>query len=253
MDSTCHEVYTVGPGFIGVRTTERARRVFAERYGAAGNIYASEVAITFQYNNKKERSYLRCVLFVRHIASVNAVGEHSAIVHMADGTFVFLAVTFDALQRSLFEAERSRVSQEFQQLALRGQALGSIDAAEAGGAPDGDSKDPDTKKGWRTWFGWGSQQPRPEQPVDEPPPAAVETDVVVEDLPVEEALPAETAEPAPAPEAAEVEAEAETTGDPVDLGESDEVGPTAALESAQAEQEAGQGANTEDLALEDEA
>eukprot|EP01006_Ploeotia_vitrea_P015247 TRINITY_DN4292_c0_g1_i1.p1 TRINITY_DN4292_c0_g1~~TRINITY_DN4292_c0_g1_i1.p1 ORF type:complete len:285 (-),score=48.84 TRINITY_DN4292_c0_g1_i1:993-1847(-) len=125
MELNCHELTDVGAGYIRVQTTERAREMFFERYGPNGNIFASEVAITYQYNNRRERSYLQSVIFVRHITAINAVGKYSSSVHMDDGTYVYLALPYADVQASIIEAERRKSEMEYQQYVLRGRATGA--------------------------------------------------------------------------------------------------------------------------------
>ena len=114
-----HQISRVGPGFVVIQTSAKAQTLFYERWGPSGNIYASDIAITYQYHNRKERSYLRSIIFTKQVASVNASGRHSSSIHLSDGTFVFLSVPFDALFHALQAAERAKVAMEFAAMTRR--------------------------------------------------------------------------------------------------------------------------------------
>eukprot|EP01012_Entosiphon_sulcatum_P030180 TRINITY_DN3709_c0_g1_i1.p1 TRINITY_DN3709_c0_g1~~TRINITY_DN3709_c0_g1_i1.p1 ORF type:complete len:137 (-),score=37.64 TRINITY_DN3709_c0_g1_i1:28-399(-) len=106
-----HEVYEIGQGFIKVRTTETAKKEFMddpELEDPLSDLLASDYALVFQYNNKRERSYIDTVIFCNQVCSLNAGEKGFSALHMADGTFLYLNVTFDDLLQAVLEAEKRK-------------------------------------------------------------------------------------------------------------------------------------------------
>eukprot|EP01006_Ploeotia_vitrea_P010342 TRINITY_DN26858_c0_g1_i2.p1 TRINITY_DN26858_c0_g1~~TRINITY_DN26858_c0_g1_i2.p1 ORF type:complete len:114 (+),score=8.41 TRINITY_DN26858_c0_g1_i2:81-422(+) len=106
-----HEIYEVGPGFFKVRTTAKAKNEILndpELEDPLSELLASDYALTFQYNNKRERSYIDVVIFCSQVCTLNDGEKGFSALHLADGSFLYLNVKFDELLRSILDAEKKR-------------------------------------------------------------------------------------------------------------------------------------------------
>uniref|UniRef100_A0A7S4FVD6 Uncharacterized protein n=1 Tax=Eutreptiella gymnastica TaxID=73025 RepID=A0A7S4FVD6_9EUGL len=108
-----HELYEVGAGYVKVRTSTEAKRAFLDDpqlEDPVSDLLASDRSIKYQYQNKKDRSYLDTTIFCSQICSLNEGDRGFCALHLADGTFLYLNVDTDVALEKIQEAEQLRMS-----------------------------------------------------------------------------------------------------------------------------------------------